>query len=141
MDNGSRPDDIRRRLAAARAALAHDAHAAVTDARTLADWREHFHAHPWLFCGGAAALGFFLVPRRNHASDGAPLTASDAKKMPRTEPQRNSLGTTVLGLAASFAARQVGQYASHFAAEWMKSRRQERKEATGSQFSDRGPLP
>jgi hypothetical protein len=140
MNNGARGDEIRRRLAEVRAALAHDVQAAASDARTLADWREHFRAHPWLFCGAAAALGFFIIPRKNgetsrpQASDGTHVQSQD-------QPKPKTLAATALGMAASFAARQAGQYATQFAAEWWKSRRQADPYSDESPYSERGPRP
>jgi hypothetical protein len=142
MNNGSRPDEIRRRMAEARAALAHDAKAAVSDARTLVDWREHFRAHPWLFCGGAAALGFLLIPRRDHAGGAAPLTplADAAGPVPEPTPPKG-LMAAAFGLAATFAARQAAQYASQFALRWLETRRREHESSASSEYSERGPLP
>jgi len=57
------PEDIERQMAEMRAALQQDVRVLASEARILADWRTHFRAHPWLFCGVAAALGFILVPR------------------------------------------------------------------------------
>jgi hypothetical protein len=57
------PEDIERQMAEMRSALQQDVRVLANEARTLADWRTHFRAHPWLFCGVAAALGFILVPR------------------------------------------------------------------------------
>jgi hypothetical protein len=57
------PEDIERQMAEMRSALQQDVRVLATEARTLTDWRTHFRAHPLLFCGIAAALGFILVPR------------------------------------------------------------------------------
>jgi hypothetical protein len=57
------PEDIERQMAEMRSALQQDVRVLASEARILADWRTHFRAHPWLFCGVAAALGFILVPR------------------------------------------------------------------------------
>src|SRR3954451_7323766 len=57
------PEDIERQMAEMRSALQQDVRVLASEARTLADWRTHFRAHPWLFCGVAAALGVILVPR------------------------------------------------------------------------------
>ncbi len=61
----STSDDIERQLATMRSVLHQDVQNLATEARTLVDWRYHFRAHPWLYCGGAAALGFMLVPGRH----------------------------------------------------------------------------
>jgi hypothetical protein len=60
----SSSDEIRRQLAAMRFALRRDARDAAVDARTLVDWRHHFRRHPWLYCSGAAVIGYLVVPRR-----------------------------------------------------------------------------
>lgn len=70
-------DDIEEELAAVRAALTCDVRKAVTNARTLGDWRYHFRVHPWLGCGGAAALGFALAPRRKRAPRAARAVVGD----------------------------------------------------------------
>ena len=57
------PDEIERQLAAIRSVLKRDVRDLASEARELMDWRCHFRSHPWLYCGGAAALGFMLVPR------------------------------------------------------------------------------
>ncbi|MEX2112871.1 MAG: hypothetical protein WD845_06765 [Pirellulales bacterium] len=106
MNNGSGHDDLLRQMAAARAALSRDAQSAVANARTLADWKHHFRAHPWLFCGGAAALGFLLVPQRKPSggSTADERATGDAAEVPA------SIAATVLGAAATFAARQSLNY-------------------------------
>ena len=71
MNPHSTSDDIEQQLATMRFVLHQDVRNLATEARTLADWRYHFRAHPWLYCGGAAALGFMLVPgqHRRPAND------------------------------------------------------------------------
>ncbi len=60
-------EEIQRELAELRSAIVADVRAVASDARTLADWRYHFRKHPWWCCAGAAALGFWIVPRRSGA--------------------------------------------------------------------------
>jgi ElaB/YqjD/DUF883 family membrane-anchored ribosome-binding protein len=60
-------EDIERQLATMRSVLHHDVRHLATEARTLVDWRYHFRAHPWVYCGGAAALGFMLVRGRERS--------------------------------------------------------------------------
>jgi len=119
------PDDIRRELALARAALNRDARAAVVDARTLADWQHHFRAHPWLFSGCAAAIGFLLVPGRKRATTwrAAERAFERAEFRPNVEqPQAKSLSATALGLAASFLARQTLNVATRQGMKWLQTR-------------------
>ncbi len=106
MNNGPSHDDLLRQMAVARAALSHDAQSVVANARTLADWKHHFRAHPWLFCGGAAAIGFLLVPERKPTSAGSSAEGA-ASGLDESPP---SIAVTVLGAAATFAARQSLNY-------------------------------
>jgi len=84
------PEDIERQMAEMRSALQQDVRVLASDARILADWRTHFRAHPWLFCGAAAALGFILVPRaRKVYSVFAPSDRPSIQAMPgRPTPER-----------------------------------------------------
>jgi hypothetical protein len=58
------PDEITQRLVEMRSVLRQDANKLASEVRKCVDWRNHFRAHPWLYCGGAAAIGFLLVPLR-----------------------------------------------------------------------------
>jgi hypothetical protein len=114
MNNGPAPDELRRELAAARAALARDAHAAAADARTLADWRHHFRAHPWLCCAGAMAIGYWVVPAR--ASRATAATGPPEQAV--APAAAKSLATTLLGLGATFLARQSLDYMMRHGLDW-----------------------
>jgi hypothetical protein len=123
MENGSVSEHIRREMAEARAALAHDARAVAWDARTLADWRHHFRAHPWLFCGGAAALGFLLVPRREQPNYAASAKrAAEKNGQAETTPSAASLATTLLGIGVTFLARQSANYLARRGLDWLTLR-------------------
>ena len=131
------PDDIRREMVAARAALAHDAHAAVADARTLADWRHHLRAHPWLFCGCAAAVGFLIVPRRER-SKAAPIVECAVPQLPPVDqPQSKGLAATALGLAATFMAKQSLNYLMRRGVEWLELHAAQRQVSTADQLHTR----
>ena len=97
-------DDIERQLATMRSVLHQDVRDLATEARTLVDWRYHFRAHPWLYCGGAAALGFMLVPGRER-----PITGDDKNVVlqPRdTTHSNDSFLKTMLTLAATTVVRE-----------------------------------
>ncbi len=118
MNNGSGHDDLLRQMAAARAALSRDTQSAVSDARTLADWKHHFRAHPWLFCGGAAAIGVLLVPEKKPTptqSTGEPATDD-------VTPREASFVATLVGAAATFAARQSLNYLLRRGFDWLDER-------------------
>jgi len=36
----------------------------VESAQTLTDWRYYIKTHPWMCLAGAAAVGYFIVPKR-----------------------------------------------------------------------------
>jgi hypothetical protein len=118
MKNGSGHDDLLRQMAAARAALSRDAQSAVSDARTLADWKHHFRAHPWLFCGSAAAIGFLLVPERRPA----PVPVSGQPSEADLSPREAGVIATLAAAAATFAARQALNYAIRRGFDWLETR-------------------
>jgi hypothetical protein len=112
--DGSSHDDLLRQMAAARAALSHDARSAVSDARTLADWKYHFRAHPWVFVGGAAAIGFLLVPEKKPAPLQLAGEPTEADLTPREAGVLASLATA----AATYAARQSLNYLLRRGFDW-----------------------
>jgi hypothetical protein len=127
MQNGSAREHLRRELAAARAALSRDAHAAIDDAHTLADWRHHFRAHPWLWCGGAAVLGYLLVPRRRASplpsSFESPLTTiTDHSTSEQVQGATKGAVATLVGLGGTFLARQALSYATRRGLDWLRAR-------------------
>lgn len=104
----STSDDIERQLATMRSVLHQDVRDLATEVRTLVDWRYHFRAHPWLYGGGAAALGFMLVPGR-----APPLTGDDKNVVLRprdTADWGGSFLKTVLTLAATAVVRESFGY-------------------------------
>jgi hypothetical protein len=110
----STSDDIERQLAEMRSVLDQDVRGLANQARTLVDWRCHFRSHPWLYCGGAAALGFMLVPRRQPPLkvEASIVTGIDGDKkfVVRTPaavlPQEVSFLKTALRLAATVLVRE-----------------------------------
>ena len=104
MNPVSPSDDIERQLATMRSVLHQDVRDLGTETRTLVDWRYHFRAHPWLYCGGAAALGFMLVPGRER-----PLTGDDKNVVLRPRDTAHSGGSflkTMFTLAATAVVRE-----------------------------------
>ena len=108
------PDEIERQLAAFRSVLKRDVRDLASEARELIDWRCHFRSHPWLYCGGAAALGFMLVPRgrRPIKVEASVVAGTDGDnkfvaRAPATGlPQDESLLKTALRLAATVLVRE-----------------------------------
>ena len=108
------PDDIERQLAMMRSVLHQDVRDLATEARTLVDWRYHFRVHPWLYCGGAAVLGFMLVPRRQRPLkiEASLISDRDGDKKfvvrapTAVLPQDGSFLKTALRLAATVLVRE-----------------------------------
>jgi hypothetical protein len=57
-------DVLRERMSYLRSRISADAAAMASSARKLTDWRYHFRKMPWVAIGGAAAVGFLVVPRK-----------------------------------------------------------------------------
>jgi hypothetical protein len=130
MENGSASEHIRQEMAAAREALARDARAVASDARTLTDWRNHFRAHPWLFCGGAAALGFLLVPQKERLrfpqSVFQPAETNGKNHTQSTTHSTATWASTLLGVGATFLARQSANYIARRGLDWLGARAAQR---------------
>jgi len=106
-------DDIERQLATMRSVLHQDVRDLATEARTLVDWRYHFRAHPWLYCGGTAALGFMLVPARKRSLRVEAAVVTDTDDDPKvvlqlrdTAHSGGSFLKTMLTLAATAVIRE-----------------------------------
>ena len=56
--------DIQRRMAQIRHEMHQEVQGAVQGARTLTDWRSLVKSYPWLSLSVAAAVGYFVVPKR-----------------------------------------------------------------------------
>jgi hypothetical protein len=108
MSTVSQHEHVQQETAAARAAFCPDALEIRKDFEKLGDWQRHFRKHPWLYCGGAATLGFFLAPRRQASrSADASLSAQSTLNcgvVPRTF---EVLAKTFLEIAVSTLAEAV----------------------------------
>ena len=71
----------------------------VERAREMQDWRTYMKAHPWLFVGAAAAVGYIIVPRRPNRVD----------QLSQMQPQRSKIAR-VLGFAGMVVLREVVSY-------------------------------
>src|ERR1700722_7924548 len=71
--------DIQRRMAQIRLEMHQEVQGAVHGARTLTDWKSLVRSYPWLSLSVAAAVGYFVVPRRR--SD-APTVVAVAARSP-----------------------------------------------------------
>ena len=67
-----------------RGSLSEHADEAVKKARREFDWRHYVAKHPWMSLGAAAAVGFFLVPRRACCKAGNPEAVNRRRRPGRT---------------------------------------------------------
>ncbi len=155
MSGSGEADALRAQMAGVRATMdegVHDivanAQALAEDARKLTDWRFYVKAAPWGTVGAAAALGYFLVPRR------VEIVRPDADQLvqlakrhqlvvdadPHPESKRSGAAQAVLTMVANAALRaatayvsqQAGQVFGQQAAEDSEESRDPRPEARHS---------
>jgi hypothetical protein len=81
----------------------------------LVDWRSYVKAHPWLYLGAAAGLGYLIMPTRVTvdrpvADSLAELARSGAIKLEEPEAEKSLLDRAIdMGIAvASSTVLQVG---------------------------------
>lgn len=112
MTLNSTPDEIERRLAEMRSVLTQDVSDLAREAREWVDWRNHFRAHKWLYCGAAAAIGFMLVPRRQRplrivaSVVGEGRDAQKIEVQPLKRREDGSILKSVLTFAATALVRE-----------------------------------
>ena len=126
----SRPDsdfraDIEEKLAAIREVLTRDVHEARTDVRTLKDWRHHVRVHPWLFCGGALALGFVLAPRHKRPSNTTTAKATEPPEIKQSADvghARGKVAKAFFEATATTLAEQTAVYLAQHAFDALNHR-------------------
>lgn len=81
-------EPIQRRMEAIRGQLDHDVEDVVRSAKRMVDWRVHVSRHPWAAVGLAAAVGYFVVPKRVEVTrlDAHALLDLDRRKQLVVEP-------------------------------------------------------
>jgi len=117
-------DDIRRQMQITRQRVREEMQEAVVGARQLTNWRFYTRQFPWAMVGGAAIVGYALIPRRVELPPAAaksleklfgrqvlPAAATSAVTRKRTIVG-TLLGTTgwaILKFGLSFAGREIGR--------------------------------
>ena len=111
----SRANGLRRRMQETRKQLYRDVDTLVRDAEGMIDWRRYVRRYPLFAVGAAAALGYFLVPRRRSAVRLDAETLAELAKTkrlvlrlegdePKTASASGTLTATILGIVGREAA-------------------------------------
>jgi hypothetical protein len=106
-------------MMAVRTALHDDVRAVAVDARQMVDWKHHFKAHPLLWCGGAAAIGFLLVPGVPRRRSWAEAPERELPTRARTSAMRVPLASGAAAALTSLAVNVVTRVATRAASEYL----------------------
>lgn len=117
---------IQREMARVRSSLHGDVAGLVENARVMTDWRHYVRQYPWACLGGAALVGYMLIPRRVEivspdADTLAKLAARNqlvVQQKAKAEP-KSSLATTAMTMVTHMVMRAVLAYASQQAGKLM----------------------
>jgi hypothetical protein len=125
-------DDIRRRMALIRRELREDVLGVVESAEAVTDWKHWIRDYPWASVALAAAVGFWLVPKRRRTvkpkevaravvAEIQPVvqTAQAAALAPEPRKKGSGLIGAGLGLIAPIALRAAQNYATHLVSHWI----------------------
>jgi hypothetical protein len=121
--------DIQRRMAQIRHVMHQEVQGAVQGARTLTDWRSLVKSYPWLSLSVAAAVGYFVVPKRRKETPtvvtvAAPgpeflANAGSGTQDERARSTRWTLLGTAFSLLAPIAVRAAQNYALTYFEQWL----------------------
>jgi hypothetical protein len=121
--------DIQRQMAQIRHDMHHEVQGVVQGARALTDWKSLVGSYPWLSLSVAAAVGYFIVPRRRQdASTVVAVAARSPEFLASAGPedkkeQARSTGWSVLGTAfgllTPIAVRAAQNYALTYIEQWL----------------------
>jgi hypothetical protein len=121
--------DIQRQMAQIRHDMHHEVQGAVQGARTLTDWRSIVRSYPWLSLSVAAAVGYFVVPKRRTATPSVVAGAAQSPEFLASAGSGNQkekarfTGWSVLGTAFSLltpiVVRAAQNYALTYFEQWL----------------------
>lgn len=116
----AKTNDISQRMEAVRSELGDDVEELVESARMLTDWRHYVRQFPWACMAGAAAIGFFVVPKRiemiSPDADALEELAKRNKLVVKSNPKaqaKSGVSGALFSLLASSAARGAMSYVGH----------------------------
>jgi len=96
----SSAEEIQQQMRQVRRELNEEVQEIVEQARDLADWRHYVRRYPWICLGGAAALGYLLVPARVVVvRPTAPQPIQPPAPPPPTPSQPSWMGTVASSVA------------------------------------------
>lgn len=119
MNDDPRISEIRSRMAALRRSLDGDVKQVADSARAMADWRYYPRRFPWASVAVAAAVGYFVIPKRKQIVSPDAETTNVAerdglvvkrKAKPHTTPR---MVNSLIAMAAAGAMRVGTNYLWH----------------------------
>ncbi len=135
MGTGNEADDVRRQMAQVRRELHEDMQMVVAGAESAGDWHHYVQRYPWIALGLAAAVGYFVVPRKKPTSHRiAEETAEDLesffRKRPKTRPaegeakvekkeKKAGLLGMAFGMVSPIVLRAAQSYAAGYVENWL----------------------
>ena len=123
--------DIQRRMAQIRHDMHQDVQGAVKGARTLADWKSLVRSYPWVSVSIAAAVGYWVVPKRRreatkivavtaHAPE-ALANARPGNKEEKAQVTKWSVLGTAFSLLTPLVIRAAQSYALTYFEQWLEN--------------------
>jgi len=108
-------DRLRQEMRTIRRELGDDVEELVEHAERLMDWKYYVQRYPWACLGGAALLGYFLIPQRivtlptdehtlSRLADRLPIHTKPA------EPKKQSMLGWLVSMGTGMALRAAGAY-------------------------------
>ena len=115
---------LQRQMHHVRQDMAEQAEEIVKKATLQFDWRHYVAKHPWTAAGFAAALGYFLVPRRSCRKEKAAETRTKAREQGgNAAPSAfSNLSAGVVTAIVTTIVREGLGLASQMARQWLVQR-------------------
>jgi hypothetical protein len=121
--------DIQRRMAQIRHDMHQEVQGAVEGARTLTDWKSLVRSYPWTSLSIAAAIGYFVVPKRRAEPSKIVAVAAHGPEVSTNMRKENSEGVarvtmgsvlgTAFGLLSPLVIRAAQTYALTYFEQWL----------------------
>lgn len=125
MVSGRDAEEIQQQMERLRGTLSTEAEKLARETREFTSWRSYVKSHPWLFLAAAAALGYFLVPRRREIltfdiNSLAELSRRDGVMLEaKPEPRSPRFAGTMVQLGARFLLSRAFSELAHQAVRFL----------------------